>query len=132
MKKVYSSLSKSIRETPFFGRTIVVLSFFCLFVKQVFIYLAFAEVFKEATFSATASHYLGYFVSDFLVCLVLLGLVAINALVKKMIIKIINNIIISGLFLLFVLDVFTMYFFQSRISILDMNQFINPSLGDFS
>lgn len=132
MQKIYSSLYRSIRTTPFFGRTIVVLSFFCLLIKQVFIFLSYGELFSEATWGASLVHYLGYFVSDFLVCLVLLGLVAINALVKKTPIKIINNIIISGIFLLFVLDIFTMYFFQSRISILDMNQFINPSLGDFS
>ena len=132
MKKLYSSLHKSLYTTPFLGRTILVLSFFCLLIKQLFIFLAYSEVFKEATFGPTIAHYLGYFVSDFLVCIVLLGLVAINSLVKKTFIKIINNIIISGILLLFVLDTFTMYFFQSRISLWDMSQFINPSLGDFS
>ena len=132
MKKIHQSLYTSLRTTPFLGRTIVVLSFFFLIIKQVFIFLTYSEVFKEATFWPTIAHYLGYFVSDFLVCLILLGLVAITALIKRTSIKIINNIIISVLFLLFVLDTFTMYFFQSRISILDMNQFINPSLWDFS
>ncbi|MFA7298653.1 MAG: glycerophosphodiester phosphodiesterase family protein [Candidatus Absconditabacterales bacterium] len=132
MKKIYSSLYRSIRETPFFGRTVVVLSFFCLFIKQIFIFLAYGQSFQEITGLATFEHYLGYFVSDFLVCLVLLGLVVINILIKKTFIKIINNIIVSGIFLLFVLDIFTMYFFQSRISILDMSQFIDPSLGSFS
>lgn len=131
MKKITLSLYTSLRTSPFFGRTIVVLSFFCLFIKQVFIYLAYSETFKEPTFWATIGHYLWYFVSDFLVCMILLGLVGINALIKKTVIKIITNIIISGIFLLFVLDIFTMYFFQSRISILDMSQFINPSLWDF-
>ena len=132
MKKIYSSLYKSIYTTPFWGRTIAVLSFFCLLIKQVFIFLTYSEVFKEVTFWATLAHYLWYFVSDFLVCLLLLALVAANTLIKKTFIKIINNTIICILFLLFVLDSFTMYFFQSRISLLDMNQFINPSLGDFS
>ena len=72
MQKVFSSIFKPIRTTPFFGRTIVVLSFFCLFVKQVFIFLAYGQVFLEATAGATFMHYLSYFVSDFLVCLVLL------------------------------------------------------------
>lgn len=132
MKKIHSSLYTSLRSTPFFGRTIVVLSFFFLLIKQIFIFFSYGEVFSEITWGASIVHYFGYFVSDFLVCLVLLGLVTINILVKKTPIKIINNIIISAIFLLFVLDIFTMYFFQSRISILDMNQFINPSLGNFS
>ena len=132
MKRISLSLYRSIRKSPFFGRTIAVLSFFCLLIKQAIIFLTFSETFREPTMWATIAHYLWYFVSDFLVCLILLWLVAINALIKKTLIKIIINIIISGLFLLFVLDVFTMYFFQSRISILDMSQFINPSLWDFS
>ncbi len=132
MKKTFSYIHNAVRTTPFFGRTIVVLSFFCLFVKQIFIFLAYSEVFKEPTFGATLAHYLGYFVSDFLVCLILLGLVGINALLKKLVIKIINNIIISIIFLLFVLDIFTMYFFQSRLSILDMNQFLGSGLQIFS
>ncbi len=136
MKKIYRSLRTSIRasiyNTPLLGRTIVVLSFFCLLIKQILIYLTFKEVFQEATLWATMSHYLWFFVSDFLVCLILLWLVAINTLIKKTAIKIINIIIISGIFLLFVLDIVTMYFFQSRLSILDMNQFIGSSLGDFS
>jgi hypothetical protein len=98
----------------------------------VFIFLSYGELFNEATWGATIVHYLGYFVSDFLVCLVLLGLVGITILVKKKLVKIINTLLISGIFLLFVVDTFTMYFFQSRISVLDMNQSINPSLGDFS
>ena len=69
--------------------------------------------------------------SDFIVCLIVLGLVAMNVLIKNIIFKIINNIIISGIFLLFVLDIFTMYFFQSRISLLDIKQFLAPSLNDF-
>ena len=132
MKKTFSYIRNALHTTPFFGRTIVVLAFFCLFVKQIFIFLAYSEVFKEPSFGATLSHYLGYFVSDFLVCLILLGLVGINALLKKLVIKIINNIIISIIFLLFVLDIFTMYFFQSRLSILDMNQFLGSGLHIFS
>ena len=132
MKKIYSSLHTSMHTSPFFGRTIAVLSFFCLLIKQLFIFLAYSEVFKEATFWLTIAHYLWYFVSDFIVFLILIGLVAINTVIKKTFIKIINNIILSVIFLLFVLDIFTIYFFQSRISILDMHQFINPSLWDFS
>lgn len=122
----------TIRTAPFYGRTFLVLSFFFLLIKQACIVLTYRQVFQEATLWATLSHYLWYFVSDFIVCLILLWLVIINVLLKKRCIKILNNIIISGIFLLFVLDIFTMYFFQSKLSILDMNQFINSSLASFS
>ncbi len=132
MQKTFSYIIRSLRTTPFFGRTILVLTFFFLIIKQIFIFLAYGQALLETTWWATFSHYLAYFVSDFIVCLVLLGLVIVNVLVKKFTFKLINNIIISWIFLLFVLDIFTMYFFQSRISILDMGQFINSSLGSFS
>ncbi|MEI7558619.1 MAG: hypothetical protein WCJ45_07675 [bacterium] len=105
MKWISTSLSKAIRTSPFFGRTLAVLAFLVLPIKQIFIFLTYAEVFKETTLSATWQHYLGYFVSDFLLCLIILGLVVINVLVKKTFIKIINNIVISILFLLFLLDI---------------------------
>lgn len=132
MPKILSSLSRSFRTTPFFGRTLAVLSFFFLFVKQIVLLFSYGRLFQWVSSSEIFAHYLGYFVSDFIVCLIVLGLVAMNVLIKKTLFKIINNIIILGIFLLFVLDIFTMYFFQSRISILDIKQFINPSLGDFS
>lgn len=132
MKKIGKLFSQSIKTTPFFGRTIVVLSFFCLFIKQIFIFLAYGQVFQEPTRWATLGHYFGYFISDFLICLLVLALMGINMFFKKTWIKIINNILISIIFLLFVFDTFTIYFLQSRVSILDMNQFINPSLWNFS
>lgn len=132
MSKIFSSLHISLRTTPFYGRTLVVLSFFFLVVKQLFIFLAYGEAFQELTLSATLVHYFGFFVSDFLVCIVLLAIVGVNMLFKKTRIKIINNSILSAIFLVFVLDIFTMYFFQSRISIIDMGQFIDPSLGNFA
>ncbi|MEI7919456.1 MAG: hypothetical protein WCH65_04595, partial [bacterium] len=51
--------------------------------------------------------------------------------IKKTLVKVLNAIIITIIFFLFILDIFTIYFLQSRISILDINQFINPSLGNF-
>lgn len=132
MQKFFSSLTTAFRTTPFWGRTFVVLSFFFLFVKQLVLFLSYDKLFQTIETSATIVHYLGYFVSDFLVCLVILGLVAINALIKKIFVKIINIIIISVIFFLFLLDVITIYVFQSRLSLFNLQQFITPSLGNFS
>jgi hypothetical protein len=71
-------------------------------------------------------------VSDFFVFFLMLILIVINRFLKKKIWRIINNIILAAVFLLFVLDIFTMYFFQSRLSILDLLQFMEPSVWQFS
>lgn len=132
MSKTFSSIYRSLRTTPFFGRTLVVLSFFFLLVKQFVLLLSYGRLLEGVNSTETLTHYLWYFVSDFLVCLIILWLVIINTLIKKTLFKLVNNILISWIFLLFVLDIFTMYFFQSRISILDIKQFVTPSLGNFS
>ncbi len=131
MKQIFSYIFTSLRTTPFIGRTIVVLSFFFLIIKLILLFFSYGTLFQETNSSLTIANYLRYFVSDFLVCIVILWLVAINALVKNILLKLLNNIIICWIFLLFVLDIFTMYFFHSRISLFDIKQFVTPSLEDF-
>ena len=128
----FSFITKAIRHTPMYGRTITVLWFVFLFIKQFFLYLSSYELLKEASLWWTMINYLAYFVSDFFVFLSMLALVVINRFLKKKIWRIINNMILFWIFFLFVLDIFTMYFFQSRLSILDLSQFIEPSLWQFS
>lgn len=124
MKKIFPRFTHALQTTPFLGRTLVVLSFFFLIIKQIFLVVAYKQVFTEATTGATLLHYLGYAVSDGIVYVILLGYMLINILIKNKIIKTINIVIIACIFLLFVIDVFTMGFMQSRLSILDLNQFI--------
>ena len=132
MQKFFSSLTTAFRTTPFWGRTFIVLSFFFLFVKQFVLFLSYDKLFQTVQTSKIIVHYLGYFVSDFLVCLFILLLVAINVWIKKTFVKIINIIIMSVIFFLFLLDIITIYVFQSRLSLFDLQQFITPSLGNFS
>lgn len=131
-KRFFSFITKTIQHTPMYGRTIAVLGFLFLFVKQAFLYLSSYELLREATLRSTVANYLAYFVSDFFVFLLMLTLVVINRFLKKRIRRIINNIILFCIFFLFVLDIFTMYIFQSRLSIFDLPQFIQPSIGNFS
>ena len=46
--------------------------------------------------------------------------------------KYINIALLFGLLMLFVVDMMTMYLFQSRLSLFDLGQFISPSSRDFS
>jgi len=70
-------------------------------------------------------------VSDFFVFFLLLVLVLLNKFIKRRSFKIINNILLFLVLLLFIIDMFTFYYFQSRLSILDITQFISPSETSF-
>lgn len=129
MKKIFSSLTTALRTTPFLGRTFVVLTFFFLIVKQVLIVLWYGN---QSSSSVDFWYNFNYILSDFLLIAIMILFVIFNKLFKKNIFKIINNTFLFLVFVLFVLDVFTMYFFQSRISILDMGQFLHPSFAGFS
>jgi hypothetical protein len=58
-------------------------------------------------------------------------LVLLNKFIKKKLFKIINNTFLLIILILFILDMFTSYYFQSRVSILDIPQFLSPSEGSF-
>jgi hypothetical protein len=129
--KAFSFFKKALYTTPMYGRTIALLGFFCLWIKQLLLFLTSHELLREATFSGTLANYLAYLVSDFFVFFLLLVLVLLNRFIKKRAVKFFNNILLLLVLLLFIIDMFTFYLFQSRVSILDIPQFISPSVWSF-
>ena len=125
--KFFAFAHKSLHTTPLYGRSIAFLAFVCLWVKQLFLYLLSHDLLHETTFSATLANYLAYLVSDFFVFFLLLILVVLNRFIKNRTFKIINNILQLIILLVFIADMFTFFYFQMRVSVLDISQFIEPS-----
>ena len=94
MKHILDSFRRTIASTPFLGRTIVLLTFFFLFVKQAVLVVAYREMFVEPTKMATLLHYIGYLVSDGFVYIVLLMYMLINLFIRNKAIKTINILVI--------------------------------------
>lgn len=131
MKYIFGSFRRTIASTPFLGRTIVLLTFFFLFVKQAVLVAAYREMFVEATTMATLLHYIGYLVSDGFIYIVLLMYMLINLFIRNKIIRSINILVIWAICFFFALDIFTMGSMQSRVSLIDLNQFVWSSISNF-
>ncbi len=122
---------KLFRKSPFLWRTIVFLMFFLLLVKQIIIISNYHTIFPYLWSWSFLAYYLWFFISDFVVCLLVLSLVLINIVLPYHIIKGINITIMISILFLFVLDIFTLSMFSSRIPLLDIPQFLHTSTRDF-
>ncbi|MEI8090884.1 MAG: hypothetical protein WCG98_01110 [bacterium] len=78
------------------------------------------------------ANYGAFLISDFLVFFVIVLLVIANKFIRKRIWKIINNIVLLCIFLLFVIDIVAFLIFQSRISVFDFSEILNPSVVNLS
>ncbi len=126
-----TKIIKRFKQAPLYGRTILILSFFALLAKQIIIWIIYKETLSGENIIITLSNHLPYLLSDLLIPIIILWIIVINFIIKIKIIRLINNIIAAFIFTLFLIDTFTIYFAQSRLSILDINQFIAPWISNF-
>lgn len=126
---LFSSLRKAFIETPLRGRTIAVLWFILLWVKQIVLIITSNRLFQEANRRGTFWHYMAYLVSDFLVFFVLVLFVFINQFIRQKVWRLCINIVSLILLLLFITDIVSLYVLQSRISIFDISSgMLDPSV----
>lgn len=112
--------SKNLKEKAWtFCFSLLIFTILLLIIKQFIIYHVYENL-------APFSYCLEYLVSDFYFLLIIAFFCTINFNVKNKIIKWISNIIILFLILLFYIDCFTIYYFQSHetiFSIIEIGKF---------
>ena len=126
-----TKIIKRFKQAPLYGRTILILSFFALLAKQIILWIIYKETLSGENIIITLNNHLPYLLSDLLIPIIILWIIVINFIIKIKIIRLINNIIAAFIFTLFLIDTFTIYFAQSRLSISDINQFIAPWISNF-
>ena len=115
-----------IKNSFFNGRSIALLLIFLLIIKQFAISITYGGQIAPGFFN-TILLYLGFLGNDLMILSLVLLLVFINtSVVHKTIKRIINSINIFFI-LIFFIDIITIYFFQSRLSIFDMYSFFSSS-----
>lgn len=115
-----------IKNSFFNGRSIALLLIFLLIIKQFAISITYGGQIAPGFFN-TILLYLGFLGNDLMILSLVLLLVFINtSVVHKTIKRIINGINIFFI-LIFFIDIITIYFFQSRLSIFDMYSFFSSS-----
>ena len=118
--KFISLWKQAIKHTPLYGRTIAVLWFLCLVIKQIILLVTTQPALNGVLWSTKASNYLSFIVSDALVILIIIFLVVVNVFIKKKIRRLFVNVVQLIVLTLFVIDCIAWFLFQSRMSWFDI------------
>lgn len=120
MKKIINL----IKNSPLYGRTIVILMIFAIIIKLIVIISTYWTIFWSENIITTTNYYFSFMFSDVFILLIILWLFTINYNIWNKKIRIINDIIMICILALFLIDIFTIYFFQSRLSINELSNFM--------
>lgn len=131
----YFVLSKKItslfRQTNLCGRALGLLILTLMIVKQFVVYYIYGINLLDANVFKTIFNYLWFFASDFVVLWTVLFFVFVNMILDKKILKIILNLFNFFLSFLFFVDIVVMYYFQSRLSVLELFWFFQSSNSNY-
>jgi hypothetical protein len=120
---------KAFLHTPLYGRTLAVLGFLALGIKQTMLFVSSHVLYQEPTLWATLGHYAAYLMSDFFVFFVLIGCVAINTLISQKARRMVTNLFALAILFFFVVDIVSLGTLQSGISIFDIGSgLFDPSV----
>ena len=114
-KKIKSNISwiiNKISESPLYWRTLIILLLIAVFVKWIIIYFSYKNL-------NPLENVVSYLASDLIVIFIAHFLIILNYWIKKRERRLFNDILVFIILLLYVIDMFTIFVFHSRISIID-------------
>lgn len=111
-KSTYMWFYNRIKKSPLYWRTLLMLFFVALIVKWVIIYISYKNL-------NPWENVISYLASDIIILFIAQLLITINYWIKKRKFRIFNNIIVFILLLLYVVDMFTIFVFHSRVSVME-------------
>ena len=113
LKFMYFGLKNKIKESPLYWRTLIILFFIALIVKWVIIYFSYRNL-------NPWENVISYIASDIIIIFFSHLLVTINYWIKKRKFRLINDFIVFIVLLLYIIDMFTIFVFHSRVAIIDI------------
>lgn len=126
MKKIRAKFIEAINKNESSWINLLILSFIALIVKQYCNYITYRNLNYWTEF------YINSFFTDAIVVLIILWIVILNQYIKNRIVKIFNNIICLIIFIIFCIDIFTIYFLQSRVAIFQAFQYVSNWSNGFA
>jgi len=115
----------SVLDSPWYGRTLFMMALFLLILKMFLMHEAYGAILASNHFLVTVMNYISILSSDFMIVgLVFVG-AFLNAMFRHRILRWVINSISLFLMLLYVSDMFSIYYFQSRFYLFDMLQFFS-------
>lgn len=115
----------AVLYSPWYGRTLLMMAIFLVILKLFLIHTAYGAVLVTETFSGTLVNYVTILASDFMIVGVIFVGAFLNAMFRHRVLRWCINIGALLLMLLYVSDMFSIYYFQSRFYVLDLIQFFS-------
>ena len=112
IKDFFVWIKNKIKWSPLYWRTLIIFFLIAFFVKIWVVYISYKHLDPVKTC-------ISYICSDILILFIAQLLITINSWIKKRKYRLICDLIVIVMLLIYTIDIFTIFFFQSRVSILD-------------
>ncbi len=113
LKSIFSWIRDKIKSSPLYWRTLIILLFIALIAKLIIVYFSYKNLNPR-------ENVISYLASDIPIIFFAHLLIIINYWIKKRKYRLINDIIVIIILLLYIIDVFTIFVFHSRVSLVDI------------
>ena len=105
-------INKKIKWSPLYGRTLLIFLFVAFFIKLWIVYFSYKNL-------DPIKSCISYACSDIFVIFLAQLLITFNSRIKQRRLRVFNDIIVFIILLVYSIDIFTIFFFQSRVSIME-------------
>ena len=122
-------IKQSVLYSPRYGRTLLAMAVFLMVMKMLLVHEAYGAALIGHTIVQTVINYISILASDFMIVGLIFVGAFLNAVMRKKRFKWYVNVTALLLMLLYVSDMFSIYYFQSRFYLMDLLQFFSLSNG---
>lgn len=113
VESMFLWIKNKIKSSPLYWRTLIILLFIALIVKWVIIYISYKNLNPR-------ENVISYLASDIVIIFFAHLLITLNYWIKNRAFRLVNNIIVFVVLLLYVVDMFTIFIFHSRVAVVDI------------
>ena len=112
IKSIFSWIKNKIKNSPLYWRTLIMLLMLAMILKWFIIYFSYKNL-------NPWENVISYLASDIIILFIAHLLITINYWIKKRKFRLLNDFIVLILLLLYVVDMFTIFVFHSRVSVME-------------
>lgn len=125
LRRARYMIKDAVLYSPWYGRTLLMMAIFLVILKLFLVHTAYGAILITDTFSGTLINYVSILASDFMIVGVIFVGAFLNAMFRHRVLRRSINCGALLLMLLYVSDMFSIYYFQSRFYFLDLLQFFS-------
>jgi len=112
IRKIFEIIKEKVKWSPLYWRTLIMFFAVIFLIKILVVYFSYKNL-------DSLKGCVSYIASDILILFFVQFLVTINSRIKRRNLRLFNDLIVSVVLIVYSIDIFTIFFFQSRVSIMD-------------